>query len=357
RELRRNCDGRSGEYNADLAARKSAQRKRDKPKAVRFTAAMRAEVERQLAQEFSPEQIVGMAEREGRDMVSHERIYQHVWQDKKRGGTLHEHLRTRGKRYRKRGAAKDSRGIIVGRVDIEQRPAVVEQRKRFGDLEMDTIIGKGHQGAALSAGHHVPHRLPGHPVRLRQQLRVRLRGRYHRAQPLPGAGAAPRSHQLRGLRLQVPGRALHHRPVLRPPARAVLQLHALERSGLGGCAGVEHPGPHQGRADQGWLAVRVRVVLRGGRRAGQHGGALQRNPVADLGQRASVRPAGQQLGCGAGPARVERRPVRGRAVQLRRWGAGGERRALGRQPLVRPGGQLCHADPGWESERVHRVAR
>ncbi len=47
RELRRNCDGRSGEHNADLAARKSAQRKRDKPKAVRFTAAMRAEVERQ----------------------------------------------------------------------------------------------------------------------------------------------------------------------------------------------------------------------------------------------------------------------------------------------------------------------
>ena len=55
-----------------------------------------------------------------------------------------------GKRYRKRGAAKDSRGIIVGRVDIEQRPAVVEQRKRFGDLEMDTIIGKGHQGAILT---------------------------------------------------------------------------------------------------------------------------------------------------------------------------------------------------------------
>lgn len=35
-------------------------------------------------------------------------------------------------------------------MDIEQRPAVVEQRKRFGDLEMDTIIGKGHQGAILT---------------------------------------------------------------------------------------------------------------------------------------------------------------------------------------------------------------
>lgn len=150
RELRRNCDRRSGVYNAELAARKSSQRKKDKPKAVRFTATMRAEVEGQLAQKLSPEQIVGVALREGRDLVSHERIYQHIWQDKKRAGHLHEHLRTRGKRYRKRGAAKDSRGIITGRVDIDQRPAVVEKRQRFGDLEMDTIIGRKHKGAIVT---------------------------------------------------------------------------------------------------------------------------------------------------------------------------------------------------------------
>jgi len=149
-ELRRNCDQRNGGYSADLAARKSAQRKKDKPKAVRFTAAMRAEVEGQLVRKLSPEQIVGVALREGRDMVSHERIYQHVWSNKKGGGSLHTHLRTRGKRYRKRGATKDSRGIIIGRVDIDQRPSVVEKRKRFGDLEMDTIIGRKHKGAIVT---------------------------------------------------------------------------------------------------------------------------------------------------------------------------------------------------------------
>lgn len=150
RELRRNRDERNAAYRAELAARKSAKRKKEKPKAVRFTAAMRAYVEQLLARKHSPEQIVGVACREGCDMVSHERIYQHIWQDKKRGGTLHEHLRTRGKRYRKRGAAKDSRGIITGRVDIDQRPAVVEKRKRFGDLEMDTIIGRKHKGAIVT---------------------------------------------------------------------------------------------------------------------------------------------------------------------------------------------------------------
>lgn len=150
RELARNCDGRSGAYTADLAGRKSALRKKEKPKALRFTVPMRAYVVQFLTRKYSPEQIVGVALSEGRDMVSHERIYQHVWNDKKRGGTLYTHLRTRGKRYRKRGAAKDSRGIIIGRVDIDQRPSVVEQRKRFGDLEMDTIIGKDHKGAILT---------------------------------------------------------------------------------------------------------------------------------------------------------------------------------------------------------------
>jgi IS30 family transposase len=150
REVRRNCDQRNGVYNADLAARKSAQRKKDKPKAVLFTAAMRAEVEGQLAQKLSPEQIAGAALREGRSMVSHERICRYIWQDKKRGCHLHEHLRTRGKRYRKRGASKDSRGIIKDRVGIDQRPAVVERRKRFGDLEIDTTIGRKHKGAIVT---------------------------------------------------------------------------------------------------------------------------------------------------------------------------------------------------------------
>lgn len=150
RELRRNRDQRNDAYRADLAARKCAVRKKEKAKAERFTPAMRAYVEDLLARKYSPEQIVGVAKGEKRLIVSHERIYQHVWNDKKQGGSLHTHLRTRGKRYRKRGAAKDSRGIIIGRVDIDQRPAIVEKRKRFGDLEMDTIIGKNHKGAIVT---------------------------------------------------------------------------------------------------------------------------------------------------------------------------------------------------------------
>ena len=67
-----------------------------------------------------------------------------------KGGDLFIHLRTQGKRYRKRGSAKDNRGIIKDRVDIGERPQVVEEKNRFGDLEIDTIIGKDHKGAIVT---------------------------------------------------------------------------------------------------------------------------------------------------------------------------------------------------------------
>ena len=35
-------------------------------------------------------------------------------------------------------------------MDIKQRPAVVESRSRFGDLEVDLIIGKDYKGAILT---------------------------------------------------------------------------------------------------------------------------------------------------------------------------------------------------------------
>jgi len=77
-------------------------------------------------------------------------FYQYVWQDKKDKGGLYLHLRRKGRKYRKRGSAKDTRGIIKDRVDISQRPGIVDEKLRIGDLEIDTIIGKNHKGAILT---------------------------------------------------------------------------------------------------------------------------------------------------------------------------------------------------------------
>lgn len=150
REIKRNCDQKSGKYKSKLAQGKYDARLRTKPKKSYFTEQIRLEVEAKLIEKYSPEQIVGESRKLGKACVSVERIYQHIWHDKKKKGHLYLHLRTRGKRYRKRGNQKDSRGIIKDRVSIELRPAVVEEKIRFGDLEIDTVIGKNHQGALVT---------------------------------------------------------------------------------------------------------------------------------------------------------------------------------------------------------------
>ena len=101
-------------------------------------------------QEWSPQQISAWLAQTQQISISHERIYQHIWADKRAGGTLFRQLRRTGKRYNKRGGKIAGRGIIPGRIDIDQRPAIVDQRARIRDWEVDTIIGARQQGAILS---------------------------------------------------------------------------------------------------------------------------------------------------------------------------------------------------------------
>jgi len=150
RERKRNSDARSGQYEHELAHRKYLTRQKKKAKYIRFTPKIQLEIETLIQEDFSPEQVVGILKKKGKATVSVERIYQHIWAEKKSLGTLHTHLRRQGRRYRKRGSIKDSRGIIKNRVSIEQRPSIVDKRERFGDLEVDLIIGKNHNQAILT---------------------------------------------------------------------------------------------------------------------------------------------------------------------------------------------------------------
>lgn len=84
-------------------------------------------------------------------LISHELIYQHIWRDKQKGGSLYKHLRNRGKKYNKRANKSAGRGLIPNRVGIEERPAIVDKKIRVGDFELDTIVGAHHKGAIMSA--------------------------------------------------------------------------------------------------------------------------------------------------------------------------------------------------------------
>ena len=70
REIKRNSDLRSGQYQADLAQRKCEKRHRQKPKKIKLTEPLKAYIEVGLIKKYSPEQIVGRAKKEGVGCVS-----------------------------------------------------------------------------------------------------------------------------------------------------------------------------------------------------------------------------------------------------------------------------------------------
>jgi IS30 family transposase len=101
--------------------------------------------------QWSPEQIAGLLKLEGCDGISHEAIYQRIYADKKAGGKLFKNLRCQKLRRRRYASNRIRKPKICNRVGIENRPAIVEQRKRIGDWEGDTIIGAACKGAIVSA--------------------------------------------------------------------------------------------------------------------------------------------------------------------------------------------------------------
>jgi transposase, IS30 family len=150
RELKRNSTIR-GLYRAEYAQMLANERKKEGHFKTVFSERMKCIVETKLTKEqWSPEQITGWCKTQGIDMVSHERIYQFIWLDKKHGGGLYQHLRHGSKKYRKRYGKNDNRGRIKGRVSIDQRPEIVHDKNRTGDWEMDLIEGKYHKGTVLT---------------------------------------------------------------------------------------------------------------------------------------------------------------------------------------------------------------
>jgi IS30 family transposase len=139
RELSRNCGGRG--YRPKQAHGMSVERQAVNARRVDEDAWQFAQ--EMLLLQWSPEQISGHAD------ISPETVYQRVYADKQSGGLLWKNLRCQKKR-RKRYGKIERRGNIPNRQFIEDRPAIVDERKRIGDWEADTIIGKNHRQAIVS---------------------------------------------------------------------------------------------------------------------------------------------------------------------------------------------------------------
>ena len=146
RELRRNR-GLKG-YRPRQAHNLALRRRYDKAQ-PRIGNPVWQLVEALIRDEWSPEQIVGRVEMEQGVSISHEWIYQHVYTDKRSGGNLYRFLRCQKVR-RKRYGLYSRRGTIPNQISIDERPAIVDAKRRFGDWEGDTVIGKSHRGALVT---------------------------------------------------------------------------------------------------------------------------------------------------------------------------------------------------------------
>ena len=152
REIKRNASLRG--YRANAADVMANARQSQRRNAKQFTEQHWAVIEALIRQEVSPEQITNRVLIEQGFGISHETIYQRILRDKQVQGDLAKYLRCqkpRQKPRRKRyGSGRERRGSIKGRVCIEQRPVVVDQKSRIGDIEGDTMMGKNNQGAIVT---------------------------------------------------------------------------------------------------------------------------------------------------------------------------------------------------------------
>lgn len=147
RELRRN-QNHGGIYLPDTAQVQMQQRRQaSKPTFQSISGECIEQIKVRLQQYHSPEQIAGRLKYEAQQGVSHESIYQMIYQNHAGMGHYSKFLRRCHIKRQHRGSRRQKRGLIPNRVGIEQRPAIAGAKTQLGHWEGDTIVGANHLGA------------------------------------------------------------------------------------------------------------------------------------------------------------------------------------------------------------------
>lgn len=140
----------SWQYKPDYAQGYARERHKKKNKQVKLTDEVAKFIREKLQEKWSPEQISGYAKKHQLFSIGKEWIYQFILKDKEKGGKLYLNLRHQNKKYRKRYGSPKRTGPIKNRRFIDERPAIINDKKRIGDWEIDTIIGKQQKQAVIS---------------------------------------------------------------------------------------------------------------------------------------------------------------------------------------------------------------
>lgn len=155
RELNRNFPLEHKVYTPRLAQERAMEHRTHRGRKEHLkNELIRSYVISHLKLRWSPEQIAGRIKGDLKETISHEAIYQYIYDQVYREGRGllkpgHEDLRIYLRRRRKRRIAKGMRrGQRINKIQgksIEKRPVIVQQRKRIGDWEGDTVESKDHK--------------------------------------------------------------------------------------------------------------------------------------------------------------------------------------------------------------------
>ncbi|MFF2017641.1 IS30 family transposase [Paenibacillus sp. NPDC058177] len=142
----RNRGSRSETYAAEIAQASYTERRAScKPKG-RFTLELASELEANLQQTWSPEQIAEHRRINGKSFVCFKTIYRWLYAGRLAAGELNV-LRHKGKRRK----PMETRGRFLIGKPIGHRPKEVRKRESFGHWELDTFVSSRGKSRACAA--------------------------------------------------------------------------------------------------------------------------------------------------------------------------------------------------------------
>ena len=154
RELNKSNKGRPYQYKPRLAHERALEKRKSRGRKERLkNERIRKYVFLHLKLRWSPEQISGRIEVDLKEHISHEAIYQYIYNQVCSGSNLikpgQEDLRMYLRRRRKirlpHGARKCQRIFSFKGNSIDLRPSVVNERKSIGDWEGDSVESVDHK--------------------------------------------------------------------------------------------------------------------------------------------------------------------------------------------------------------------
>ncbi len=148
RELKRNSN--NDYYSPEDAHISAVSRDKFKDRYHKITKKLKLKIGKLLKEGLSPEQLTGRLKLHKIANISYETVYRYIYANQISGGRLYKYLRHKNKKYGNRSSQYKTRGQIKNRVNISQRAKIIETKTRFGDFEVDTIIGKDHKGAIVT---------------------------------------------------------------------------------------------------------------------------------------------------------------------------------------------------------------